>query len=81
VAIELRLEPIDCERLRFCIVRGGRRLVDEPMGHAEARRRAAAIGRVLDLRVVEIPATGERITPRRGRWGRTRGADRSSEGR
>jgi hypothetical protein len=62
VAIEVRLEQIECESPRFCIMRNGRSLVDEPMGHGEACRRAAAIGRELGISAVEVARTGERIT-------------------
>jgi hypothetical protein len=60
VAIELRLTPIDGERRRSCITHRGRPVVDEQMGHEEARRRALSFGRVFGLPVVEIALDGER---------------------
>ena len=62
MAIELRLAPIDSERRRFCITHRGRPVVDGPMGHEEARRRALSFGRVFGLPVVEIALDGERTT-------------------
>ena len=63
MAIEVRLEQIECELPRFCVLRDGRTVMDEPIGYEEARRWAVALGRELGIPVIDVAVAGERMSP------------------